>query len=468
MRFPLYSPPYPPGLKINAMLISVSLIALTVILGVRAYSVARVHLVESKALVERDVPLQDLLFALDSAVNAKQLAEKKWAITRDPVYAKLIAKYRDTILKEAKAISLLRSGLIPAVKAKTSVSELRDIVKHAQEVLSQEREKNVRHASDAAAGLLRLILVAVVLSIVITAWMMVLFYHGLIRPLRHLRDATTRIREGDLSCRMRAEGLTELREIAQDFNSMAARLESLDQAKNEFLATISHEIRNPMAALKEGLNLLSSEERKLSTESQKKCLSACLIASKRLEFMINNLLNLSKTGSGIFEADFSNRNLSSAIQTAVDEVRPLAEKKSIALRLVAPETVLAFFHWDGVVQAFVNLLLNAIKYGLEGSLIEVSVGVSESTGAGVQVDVTNSGVDIARDELSKIFDRFYRGANSVKQQGMGIGLHVVKKVVEAHRGDVNVSSESGKTIFRVRLPVKTVQQSSMLASEVQL
>ena len=448
MRFRLL---YPSGLKANALLISVSLIALTVMLGVRANTVARVHIEGSKALLERDIPLQQMLFQLDAAFTAKQQAQKKWEITEDVAYGELFAKYGVLEARIIREVTEVWPGFDIIAKEAANGGLTEAHIQRAQEMLISEKAAALRDAREVAAGLLRVMTVALVLSIVITAWLILLLYQGLLHPLRRLRDATARIRDGELACRMKENGVSELKEIAQDFNSMAARLETLDQAKNDFLATISHEIRNPMTALKEGLSLLASEEKKLSAESQKKCLSACLIASKRLEFMINNLLNLSRTESGILERDFSRRNIAAAIQTAIDEIRPIAERKSISVRLLAPELVFMSFHWEGIVQAFVNLLLNAIKYGRESSIVDVMI-TNEVPSPNVEIEVMNAGADIPHDELPKIFDRFYRGANSLKQQGMGVGLHVVKKVVEAHQGAVSALSGSGHTRIRISLP----------------
>jgi signal transduction histidine kinase len=448
MRFRL---PLPTGLKANALLISGCLITLTALLGVRAYTVARVHFLETRALLERDLPVQGLLSKLEAAGTAKQQARKKWEITHDLVYADLILKYQEAVARTEREIERIRPGFFGNWTAVELSNVPEDRIQSVRARLAQEREQMVRHARDTAEGLLRLILSALVLSLIITAWLVILLYRGLMQPLRALEETTAKLREGQLSTRMSEQGVTELRELAIDFNSMAERLEALDRAKNEFLAMISHEIKNPMAALKEGLGLLAaSDERKLPPESQRRCVSACVIASKRLEFMINNLLNLSRSESGLFQYEFSRRDLCAAVQAAIDEVRPIAEKRSMSIRLQAPESLTASFHWDGIVQAFVNLLLNAIKYGSEGSSIEVAIRGADTEG--IQVSVANSGKEIAPEELQNIFDRFYRGTNSLKQQGMGVGLHVVKRVIEAHRGAVSARSESGNTRMLIELP----------------
>jgi signal transduction histidine kinase len=431
------------GLKGHAILISVALISLTGLLGVRAYSVARAHFLESKELVEREAPAQTLIFKVQSIQGALQRAEKKLKITGDPVYAQLVAGYKHSLEDNEK--ELIR--ICPELKGD------KDLVQSFQEKIASGREQRVVHARDAAAGLLRVIAIAVVLSVLITAWLILLLFRGLMEPFLNLSRATTRIKCGDLSSRIESHGITELQDLATSFNAMAERLESLDQAKRDFLALISHELKNPIAALKEGLGLLSSTEKSLSAGAQKRCISACLIASKRLEYMINNLLNLSRAEAGMFDFEFAVHNVALAVKSSVEEVRPIAEKKNIQIRVISPNILEIPFNWEGMVQALVNLLLNAIKYGTGNSVIDVTVEEGHAPDSFIQISVANAGKEIGAKEINKVFERFYRGENSSQQQGMGVGLHVVKQVVEAHKGVVSALSESGRTKMVIQLPM---------------
>jgi signal transduction histidine kinase len=130
--------------------------------------------------------------------------------------------------------------------------------------------------------------------------------------------------------------------------------------------------------------------------------------------------------------------------------------------------VMAPFNWDGMVQVFENLLLNAIKYGNENSVIEIHARMTQQGGAEeamghdaevplprlphLELSVINDGARLQDSDLSQVFDRFYRGSNSRLQQGMGLGLHVVKKIVEAHHGGITAASEAGKTRFQLWIP----------------
>lgn len=430
------------SLRAHATLISFGLIALTALLGFRAYSVGRAHFLESKDLLEREAPVQMLIFQIETTKANLEQARKKYRITHDPVYAHLFAKDVKTLAQSKVELDRIWPELAPDGN-----------FEHLRERIAAQREQRVRHARDTAEGLLRLIVIALSLSVCMTAWFTLLLYKGLVDPIEALNQATKRIRSGDFSFRVDYRGVTELQDLAVSFNSMAERLESLDQAEQNFLAMISHEIKNPIAALKEGLNLLASPEKSLAVDVQKRCTSACLIASKRLEYMINNLLSLSRSEGGMFNYEFSRHNFETVVQSSVAEVRPIAEKKGIQFRVLCPDNLVFAFNLEGMVQAFVNLLLNAIKYGSENSTIDVVVRRADDPEQSVRISISNSGKEIAPAELTKIFDQFYRGKNSGKQQGMGIGLHVVKRVVEAHRGLVSALSESGRTEMVVKLPL---------------
>lgn len=392
------------SLRTQAWLISAALLVLTAILGAKAYSVAHTHYQEMSELVNYDLSIQSLMNE--------------------------------------------------------------DSLRRPLEVF---REEKLNQAHETALGLFRLILWAMLISAAVTAWLFYLFFRGLVRPMNTLKDATQRVGSGELSCRISTHsGLQELRDLARSFNSMAEKLQKLDQAKTEFLATISHEIKNPLAALKEGLNLLSTRNETLSPAARAKGFAACLIASKRLESMINNLLQNSRMEAGFFRQDMRFKDLHLAVQTAMDEVRPMAEKRQIRFEfLPESQSMMATFSSDGMIQVFENLFLNAIKYGLENSVIDVKASRTRRPAQNkgepipqVLIEISNTGPTIDDSELKRIFERFYRGSNlgnpssgTLIPSGMGLGLHVVKTIIEAHHGEISVASAKGRTTFRIFLPV---------------
>ena len=419
-------------------------------MGIRAYSVASQQLRDTRDLVQFDLRAQTQLTRMESLTQAKDLAEKKFRTIHDPAYAGLLL-HNVNILKGA-TLEFEDTVALSYPDLKNILGDLPGTqdIEAMKVTLDSRRASKLLRAQDSSIGLLHLILSALILSIAITAWLLFLFYRGLLSPLGLLNEATLKIKNGNLSHRLDSDrGVSELREVSNQFNQMAKQLESLDNAKKEFLQTISHEIKNPLAALKEGLSLLSTQGESLTPQIRKRGFSACLIASKRVETMINNLLSLSRSEKGLFDFDLDFENMSSAIQTAIDEVRPLADKKGMQIQLRSSPTLEAAFNWNGIVQVFENLLLNAIKYGQENSIIEIEATTTEKD---IQVRVINSGKNITSSENGRIFERFYRASNSNSQQGLGIGLHVVKQIVEAHHGKVEASSELGRTRLSFWIP----------------
>jgi signal transduction histidine kinase len=447
-------PPPAIGLRVYALIPFLALLALIALLGVRAQTVARGHFEEIGALVNHDMKAQALLLRMETLALSRELAHRKLRITRDRAYTNLVSHYQASLRTAREELQSTLEQAYPDL-AHARLVTTADI-RALRQGLDERRGDKLRHARDAAQGLSRLILSALLLSVGVMVWLLYLFVRGLIDPLTALKEATRRIRNGELSFRLPApRGVAELQELSRSFNSMAERLEVLDSAKHEFLATVSHEIKNPLAALKEGMSLLATQGDSLPPPTRAKAFSACLIAAKRLETMINNLLHHSKMESGLYAFDFTRKNLASTVETAIEEVRPIADKKSMTLRYSGPAELPAAFNWDGMVQVFENLLINAVKYGHESSEIEVTAGYLASpseTLPRIEVAVINTGKKLDEAEMPKLFDRFFRGSNSGAAAGLGLGLHVVKRVVEAHHGEVSASCADGRTRIAITIP----------------
>ncbi|HSB05325.1 MAG TPA: response regulator [Thermodesulfobacteriota bacterium] len=237
--------------------------------------------------------------------------------------------------------------------------------------------------------------------------------------------------------------------VLQDIST----LKELDKMKSEFIAMVAHELRAPIAAVEQQLLVILDRLAGEVTEKQEELLSRAKERIKGLLDLIKDLLDLSKIEAGRLVQYKEPLLLPEVIQQVVDLMRTEAEAKRIDLQFFAPPSVPAITADRNAMEGvFSNLVSNAIKYTLEGG--KVSISLSEE-GSCVKAKVSDTGVGIAKEDVPKIFDRFYRVKTARTRQivGTGLGLYIVKNIVDAHFGSISVESELGKgTTFSLLLP----------------
>ncbi|HYN70270.1 MAG TPA: HAMP domain-containing sensor histidine kinase [Candidatus Eisenbacteria bacterium] len=283
-------------------------------------------------------------------------------------------------------------------------------------------------------------------------------------PLRRLTDASRDLAAGDLARRVPADafssGAIELSELAHQFNAMAERVqESIDIIRNdrdrsrEFLADVSHELRTPIAALRT-FNELLVERAGNDPATRTEFLEASGVQLERLDWLAQNLLELSKLDSGLVLLDLRPEDLRSTVEQAVDQATPTARRRGVNLSIELPEQQVRVRHDPvRIGQVVTNLVGNAVKFSTRGGHVRVNVAADEPRGA--RITVADSGVGIDPAELPRIFDRFFRGsrASEARGSGSGLGLAIVRSIVEMHGGTVAVESRLGLgSTFSVWLP----------------
>ncbi len=240
---------------------------------------------------------------------------------------------------------------------------------------------------------------------------------------------------------------------------MAERLESSIETvrrdrdrSREFLADVSHELRTPIAALRTFNELLSDGAVK-DEETRHEFMEQSRQQIERLDWLATNLLELSKLDSGLVLLDLRPDDLRAVIESAVAQAQPSAQRKGVALTASVPDEPLRQRHDpQRIGQVLSNLIGNAIKFTPAGGRVDVRL---EATSAGAAVRVRDSGVGIDPRELPHVFERFYRGASAHESRaaGSGLGLSIVKSIVEMHAGRITVESAPGRgTEVTVTLP----------------
>jgi len=232
-----------------------------------------------------------------------------------------------------------------------------------------------------------------------------------------------------------------------------SHLKELDKMKSEFIAMVAHELRAPIAAVEQQLTVILNGMAGDISEKQEKLLSRAKERTKGLLTLIKDLLDLSKIEAGRMVQYKEPLTLQEIIQKVVDLMRTEAENKKIDLEFPIPsQNPLIQADRTSMEGIFTNLISNAIKYTPEGG--KVWVTLSEEGGF-VKATVSDTGIGIKKEDLPRIFDKFYRVRTVETRQivGTGLGLSIVRSIVDAHLGSISVESEEGGgTTFTVLLP----------------
>ncbi len=313
------------------------------------------------------------------------------------------------------------------------------------------------------ASITELLLVMALVAVAVAVLVASFVAHRFATPVVRLTDASRRVAEGDLSARVNVEaesGTIELQELSEQFNTMAGRLEQSVEIirrdrdrSRDFLADVSHELRTPIAAMHTFIELLQGPAG-TDPAARQEFLDSSAVQLDRLDWLAQNLLDLSKLDSGLVLLDLRPDDVRGTIESAVEQHLATAERKGIALTTSLPDRPLRIRH-DGprIGQVVGNLVGNALKFTGRGG--EVRVAATREADGGARIEVADTGVGIHPAELPRIFDRFYRGsqANEARGTGSGLGLAIVKSIVDMHRGTIEVESRVGHGArFVVTLP----------------
>lgn len=246
--------------------------------------------------------------------------------------------------------------------------------------------------------------------------------------------------------------ISQLDMIAEALVRSSERLRALDELKSQFLSNVSHELRTPLTSIKGYAdNLIDGVVGELD-ERQRRYVERISQNSERLVKMINDLLSLSRIEAGRIEFNPTNFSLYSLMEEMVFEFTNIAEKKGVSISFNCPSDLTIFADGDKLREVIINLVDNAIKFTPSGGRVTLH---AEERDKYVDIAVEDTGAGIPQESLDEIFDRFHqvRRREKINSEGIGIGLAIVKSLVELHGGNVTVRSESGKgSRFTVTLP----------------
>ncbi len=262
------------------------------------------------------------------------------------------------------------------------------------------------------------------------------------RPTKKILDATEKIAEGDFSTRLEIKH--EYRKynqydlIMENLNKMATELQKNEVLKTDFISNVSHEIKTPLAVIQNYATLLQDET--LDSETRKNYSKTLITASKRITDLITNILKLNKLENQEIQEKHEAFNLTEALAENVVEFETIIEKKNLELNCDFDEVTI--FSSKSLLEiVWNNLISNAIKFTPNGGKIDITLKRKDKN---VEIKVSDTGCGMTSETGAKIFEKFYQGDTSHSSAGNGLGLALVKKVIDILGGEIAVQSEINK------------------------
>jgi signal transduction histidine kinase len=309
--------------------------------------------------------------------------------------------------------------------------------------------------SDALAAVRWNIVVPLLFSLLTVGIILYILSRKLAGPLQQINRAALEVAGGDFTTRVPVTSKDEIGELAQSFNFMVDQLVEWEDSRQEFLANVSHELRSPLTSLR-GL-IIAMNDKVIPEDKYGHYLKICDFEVQRLQRLVNDLLDLARIQNGMDVFRTHPIELRGKIHEILDLIKPtIADKEIIVLEQLPEadqEPILADLDDDRFAQIMQNLFYNAIQFTPQGGVITVRLSRIEDHAV---ICIRDTGIGIAEEELHRIWDRFYKAEHSriSRSEGTGLGLTIVKHLVNGMKGTIDVTSEVGAgTEFMLSFPL---------------
>jgi two-component system sensor histidine kinase GlrK len=285
-------------------------------------------------------------------------------------------------------------------------------------------------------------------------------------PLRELTRGTRNIASGEFSHRLPVTGPSEFAELARDFNSMSEKLGELDQMKKDFVAHVSHELKAPLAAIRQTLAVTLEEVTGPINDAQRRLLQLSRNSAERLSAMVANLLDVSRLEAGTMEYEMRTQDIVAVVRQVVEEFSLKAVERQIHITLQTDSPAIPVVcDADRMIQVIGNIVDNALKFSPQNSTIQIQVSHNHaSSDPTATVSVADRGNGVPDDHKQKVFTKFHQILGRGKRtagQGVGLGLAICKTIMDAHRGRIWVEDNpEGGSVFRVEMRAVQVKEAA--------
>lgn len=324
-------------------------------------------------------------------------------------------------------------------------------------VLVNSSPVGVLFASAPADGLNRFLqelgemfLFSALVVLIIASMLIYVVTSRLVRPLKDMLAATQSFSQGDFSKRVPVSGYDEIGQLAMAFNNMASSLAITESARRSFVANVSHELKTPMTTISGFIDGILDGT--VPEERREQYLQVVSNEVKRLSRLVRSMLDTARIEAGEMEIIPVLFDISETIRQIIFGFERMIEEKRLEIRGLEVDKVMVYADRDLMYQVAYNLIENAVKFVNEDGYIQFSY---HSDNQRTYVAIRNSGEGIEKTEVPQLFERFYKSdkSRSLNKYGAGLGLHIVKSIVNYHRGEVVVRSvEKEYTEFEFCIP----------------
>jgi signal transduction histidine kinase len=280
----------------------------------------------------------------------------------------------------------------------------------------------------------------------------------MVHPLLSMKEAAQALSKGDFQVKIPVKGKDEIAQLGESINRLASDLYRLQTSRREFLSNVSHELRTPLSYIK-GYSQALDEGMLKTKEDEKKYLKVLRQEADRLTRLVEDLFDLTQMDEGKLRLSKEPVKIDEVIRKMIHATEPKANAKNITLSYhpYTPSPVIRG-DYGRLSQVLFNLLDNAIRHTPNGGKIMVETEMHEEY---VRISIDDNGSGIPKEQLSYVWERFYRvdPSRAKESGGTGLGLAIVKQIIEGHQGFVDITSESGEgTRVTITLPISRTEK----------
>jgi two-component system sensor histidine kinase GlrK len=411
----------------------------------------------SRILVARIGSLERLALLGDPALNAdlgrvhasfRQVAAE---LLQLPLEQDQLAALKKTMAQEEQLYSVL---VTPKRASRRVVGPMAaELADNASEVLAistRVADREVARLRADAESVQKQLVLLVLFSTALALTIALALTRHVVRPIAELDAAIRQLGGADFSQPIAVRGPDDLRTLGERLDWLRRRLAELEAEKNRFLRHLSHELKTPLTALREGAELLHDGIGGPLSDSQRKVVGIMKDNSIKLQRLIEELLDYQRALHAAASLDMKTISLDAVVHQAAQSHELAAQAKGLRVAIDAESAVLEADP-DKLRSVFDNLIGNAVKFTPAGGSVSV---LARSSGDQALIDVIDSGPGVPPEERDSIFDSFFRGRAraSARVEGSGLGLAIAREFVEAHGGRISVLAEARGGHFRVALP----------------